>query len=171
MKPDDEGWITLNVTDLLFPPWCCDCGAPTLDRQPFRVQHMTGFADVLVPVCETCQTAFRHSYRRALWRPLLKILGLVAIAGFGVGALPALTGRDPKSFPVLSILCACAATAIASPIAWAIIKRRVLKKNPPPVQFRRYVRSLQVTFRFRRPEYTGDVVKFLEAAAARSKKN
>src|SRR5262245_56574300 len=45
--PDKDGWITLNVSRLVFPPWCCDCGAPTLTKQPFRVHHQTGFALIL----------------------------------------------------------------------------------------------------------------------------
>ncbi len=165
IKPDSDGWITLHVTELVFPPWCCDCGAPTLERHPFRVQHMTGFADVLVPVCETCRTAFRQKYRRAFWKPLLWSICIVALMGFGMGAIPALTGRDPQSFPILSILCAGGLAVITLPIAWIIVKRRTLNKVPPPVEFRRYVRKDSVTFRYRRPEFTTEFVEYLEAAA------
>lgn len=165
VKPDAEGWITLDVTRLLFPPWCCDCGAPTLCKRPFRVHHTTGFALILVPLCETCQGAMRRSYRRTFWKPLLLVLLVVAIVGFVVGTIPALSGRDPKSFPILSILCSLGAGLVSLPIVWIMIARRALKIAPPPVQFRRYVQNKNVTFRFRRPEYTAEVVTFLEAAA------
>lgn len=164
-KPDAEGWITLDVARLLFPPWCSDCGAPTLCKQPYRVHHNTGFALILVPVCETCQIEFRRRYRRAFWRPLLLVLVVVAVVGFVVGTIPAMTGRDPKSFPILSILCSLGAALVILPIAWIVVGRRALKSVPPPVQFRRYVKNQHVTFRFRRPEYAAEVVTFLEAAA------
>jgi hypothetical protein len=170
VKIDDEGWITLSVTDLLFPPWCSDCGAPTLDRQPFRVHHMTGFALILVPVCATCQTAFRQNYRKAFWKPFALVLLFAAVVGFALGTIPAITGRDPKSFPILALLSACAAALAVFPPAMILIKRRVRNAAPPPVEFRRYVRDQHVTFRFRRPEYAAEVVEFLKAAARSSPK-
>jgi len=165
VKPDEEGWITLDVTRLLFPPWCCDCGAPTLCKRPSRVHHMTGFALVHVPMCETCQASFRRNYRRAFWMPLLMVLLAVGACGFVVGMIPAMTGRDPKSFPILPILCGIGAILISFPIAWIVIARRAVKIVTPPVEFRRYVRDRKVAFRFRRPKYTADFVNFLEAAA------
>jgi hypothetical protein len=33
------------------------------------------------------------------------------------------------------------------------------------VQFRRYIRNRQVSFRFRRPEYTADYLSYLAGAA------
>jgi hypothetical protein len=166
-KPDAEGWITLPVTDLLFPPWCCDCGAPTLCRQPFRTHHTTGVAFILIPVCETCQQEFRRKYRRAFWRPLAMVLVVIALAGFAVGTIPALTGRDPKSFPILPILCSLGLVLLSLPGAWIAIHRRALRAVPPPVQLRRYIRNREVSFRFRRPEYTADFLSYL-AGAARS---
>jgi hypothetical protein len=151
--------------DLLFPPWCSDCGAPTLSRQPFRTHHLTGVAFILVPVCETCQKAFRQKFRRAFWRPMAIVLLVIAVVGFSVGTLPALTGRDPQSFPILPILCSLGLIVISLPVAWMAIKRRALKVVPPPVQFRRYIRNREVRFRFRRAEYTADFVSFLEGAA------
>jgi hypothetical protein len=164
VKLDEDGWITLHVSRLAFPPWCCDCGAPTLSKQPFRVHHQTGFALILVPVCEVCQRTYLHRYRLAFWKPFLTILFVVAVAGFVVGTLPAISGRDPKSFPILSILCLCATALISSPFAWFVINRRVLKKLPPLVQFRRYVQNRNITFRFHRREYTADVLAVLGAA-------
>jgi hypothetical protein len=87
----------------------------------------------------------------------------MAVAGFIVGSVPAMTGRDPKSFPILSILGFFATALISSPFVWFAIKRRALRKSPPPVQFRRYVRNQNVTFRFRRPEYTTELLQFLES--------
>jgi len=165
VKPDADGWITLPVTDLLFPPWCCDCGAPTLDRQPFRTHHNTGVAFILIPVCQTCQQAFRQKYRRVFWRPLAMVLLVVAAIGFAVGTIPALTGRDPQSFPILPILCAVGLVLVCLPVAWLVIRRRALQTVPPPVQLRRYIRERQVTFRFRRPDYTADYLSYLASAA------
>ncbi len=157
--------MTLPVTDLVFPPWCSECGAPTLDRQPFRAHHATGYALILIPVCEPCQKAFRQNYRRVFWKPLLIVLLVAAAAGFAIGAIPALTGRDPKSFPILPILCSLGLDVVIFPLAWVVLRKRALKAVPPPVQLRRYIRKHRVTFRFRRPEYTADVVSLLESAA------
>jgi hypothetical protein len=145
----------------VFPPWCAECGAPTLERQPFRAHHATGYALILIPVCETCQKAFRQNYRRVFWKPLLIVLLVAAVAGFAIGTIPALTGRDPKSFPILSILCALGLDVVIFPLAWVVLRKRALQAAPPPAQFRRYIRDQQVTFRFRRPEYTADVLSLL----------
>ena len=155
----------MPVTDLLFPPWCCDCGAPTLARQPFRTHHNTGVAFILIPVCETCQQEFRKKYRPAFWRPLAIVLLVVAGAGFAVGTIPALTGRDPQSFPILPILSAAGLVVICSPVVWIVIRRRALRAVPPPVQLRRYIRNREVSFRFRRPDYTADFVSYVTRAA------
>jgi protein-S-isoprenylcysteine O-methyltransferase Ste14 len=128
---------------------------------------LTGVAFILVPVCETCQKAFRQKYRRAFWRPMTIVLLVIAVVGFAVGTLPALTGRDPRSFPILPILCSLGLVMVSLPVAWIVFKRRALKAVPPPVQFRRYIRNREVSFRFRRPEYTADVIA-LQAGAARS---
>jgi hypothetical protein len=168
VKPDADGWITLHVTRLAFPPWCAECGAPTLEKQPFRVHHQAGFALILVPVCETCQVTIRRGYRSAFWPPLLKTLGVVALVAFVVGTVPAITGWDPKSFPILPILAGCAGVFITLPFAWLTLKRRALAKVPPPVEFRRYVKNHCVTFRFRRPEYLTDVLAILPARPANS---
>jgi hypothetical protein len=126
---------------------------------------MTGFALVLIPVCEECQKTYRQSYRRAFSRPMAIVLSLVAVIGFSVGTVPALTGRDPKSFPILPILSSLGLVLISLPLAWIALRRRAIKAVPPPVQLRRYIRNHRVTFRFRRPEYAADVVSHLESAA------
>jgi hypothetical protein len=95
----------------------------------------------------------------------LTALLIVAIVGFAVGTIPALTGRDPKSFPILPILCGLGLSMLSFPVAGIVIKRRTLSRVPPPVQFRRYVQKQHVSFRFRRPEYAADFVSYLEAAA------
>ena len=118
---------------------------------------------VLVPVCETCQGTFRRGYRSAFWPPLLKVLGAVALVAFAAGTIPALTGRDPKSFPILPILACAGAMLACFPFAWLAVKRRARRNVPPPVQFRRYVKNMQVTFCFRRPEYMHDVLALLAA--------
>ena len=116
---------------------------------------------VNIPVCTTCQKSFRQNYRRAFWKPLLIGLVVAAVAGFALGTIPALTGRDPKSFPILSILCSLGLDMVIFPLVWVVLRRRALKAVPPPVQIRRYIRDRQVTFRFRRPEYTADVMSLL----------
>lgn len=164
-RPDADGWVTIRVEKLVFPPWCCSCGKPTLTRQPFRAHHMTGFAFILIPVCEECQQAYRQNYRRAFWWPIAIVQKLVAVTGFCAGSIPALADIDPKSFPILPILCAIGLPLLSFPIVWFALRRRALKAVPPPVQLRRYIRNRRVSFRFRRPEYTAEVVSMLEAAA------
>jgi hypothetical protein len=157
--------MTIPVEKLVFPPWCCSCGTPTLTRQSFRAHHMTGFALILIPVCEKCQKELRQSYVQAFWRPIGIVMALLAAAGFCGGTIPALTGVDPKSFPILPILCSLGLAMIGFPIVWIVLRRRALKAVPPPVQLRRYIRNRRVSFRFRRSEYATEVVSLLEAAA------
>jgi hypothetical protein len=126
---------------------------------------MTGVAFILIPVCKTCQQAFRQKYRRAFRRPLAMLLLVVAALGFAVGTIPALAGRDPESFPILPILCAVGLAVVSLPVAWIVIRRRALQAVPSPVQLRRYIRNRQVTFRFRRPDYTTDFLSYLVSAA------
>ena len=139
VMPDEDGWMTLPVTDLVFPPWCSECGAPTLERQPFRAHHATGYALILIPVCEPCQKAIRQNYRRVFWKPFLIVLLVAAASGFAIGAIPALTGRDPQSFPILSILCSLGLDLVVFPLAWVVLRKRGSKPR------RRQCRS-DVTF-------------------------
>jgi hypothetical protein len=154
--------MTISLTRLAFPSVCCDCGAPTIDTQSYRVHHMTGFAWIPIPVCGSCQRAFRQNYRRALWKPVAMLLAIAAAGGFLVGSLPALLGRDPKSFPILSILCAIAAGLIGLPVAWFLGKKWAIGMFPPPVELRRYLVEGSVSLRFRRPEYAEQVRAYVE---------
>jgi protein-S-isoprenylcysteine O-methyltransferase Ste14 len=126
---------------------------------------MTGFAFILIPVCEECQKAYRRNYRQAFWRPMGIVMSLVAVAGFCGGAVPALAGIDPKSFPILPILCSLGLALASLPIVWIALRRHALKAAPPAVQLRRYVRNRRVSFRFRRPDYAAEVISLLEGAA------
>jgi hypothetical protein len=167
-EPDKDGWIAIELEQTIFPPWCCDCGAPTLDRQRFRAIHNTGVVWIFVHVCGDCQTVYRRKFRRHFWKPLLITLCAMAVLGFALGTIPSISGRDPKSFPILPILASITLPLLSLPIAWFAFKGRALKVAPPPIEFRRYVRNRKLTLRFRNTEFLTDYLNYLKATVRRS---
>jgi hypothetical protein len=154
---DNDGWITVHLTRLAFPPACCDCGAPTATTQPFTVHHNLGHAPIAIPVCEPCQRAFQRTYRRAFWKPFLATVAIGAGTGFLAGLV--VTGAQRKfGFPEVAIIFSILLGVVSLFVGWFVSKRQATRIVPPPVQVRRYLKNGNVTLRFRRPEYAAQML-------------
>jgi hypothetical protein len=156
--PDSGGWITVGLTQLIFPPLCCRCGAATSATVTYQlsprwawlwsvVTHMHQYLEVPLPVCEPCQA----DDRRRLWRGI----GIGLVAGPLLLIVPAaLSGENiwAEFFWLVAggaILGGC--------LGWIIVER-------PPLTVRHYSpRQGNVTIRFRNRGYTEP---FLRHAAA-----
>src|SRR5207253_2563265 len=99
---EKDGWITVSLTRLVLPPWCCNCGAPTMSTQAFhgftrllrlgRFSNLEGAERVAihVPVCRACQGDTRRRYRKSFWTTFFKVLGMGVSGGFLLGTVIAL---------------------------------------------------------------------------------
>jgi hypothetical protein len=177
---DKDGWITVSLTRLVFPPWCCNCGAPTTSVQAFR-----GFTPVLrlgrflniegaehvwiqVPVCQACRDGTRRRYRQTLRRTFLLVLGIGAGGGFLAGTVLALVGGDPKRFPLVLGVLSFLAGLVSPLFAW-FLARRAATNGSAPVQVERYLPAKgTASLRFRRSEYTEQILQAVRIEMAGS---
>jgi hypothetical protein len=167
---DRDGWITVSLTRVVFPPWCCHCGTATTSTQPFRaftpflrlgrfsiiegVEHVW----IHVPVCTACQGDLRRRYRKTYWKTFLMVLGTGAGGGFLAGTVVALAAGDPRLFPVAPILLAFAGWFVSLFFAW-FLSRWAAGRASAPVQLQRYLPEKgTVDLRFRRPEYVEQIL-------------
>ncbi len=152
-EPDGSGWINVRVTQLHFPPVCCDCGKATTDVMQFVVEsrggramrifapNVSGEVRVPVPVCETCQAEVRTRQSRGSVRGLLigSLFGpLVLVLGEWVFNW----GNSLSSFAALAI------TATGALVGSAIGNTLAFR---PPVQVRDYS-ATSGTVRMRLPQ-------------------
>lgn len=164
-----DGWMTVRLTRLVFPPFCCDCGAPTDRLQEFRGHSVVlrlgrfgqlaggEFARFQIPVCRTCHRENRKAQRYAFLKglgfglaaPLLVCLALWVVTN---------NARVLLMFPPLAFL----GSLIGMTIGQAVGKR-----NAAPVQLQRYSPSQgTIAIRFRWPEYGERVLAFMEVQDA-----
>jgi hypothetical protein len=162
---DADGWITARLTRLVFPPFCCDCGAATDQVQEFRGyvrllrlgRFLTfdggEFAALVVPVCRACR-------RDNSWRHMK-----ASLVGIGLGvAVPLLiglvlhlaTGRAVPLFPLLL------GVGLGLPVG-VVIGGLVGQRLAAPVKLERYSPSRgTIALRFRWPAYGERLVAFLQ---------
>jgi hypothetical protein len=166
-----DGWVTLRLTRLFFPPVCSVCGQPSAETMDFHacgrwnwfvalltLGHVHGpFVTVRVPVCARCQQSYRRGQQRGTW---LGVFSGLVLALLGVLAL----------FPVLDApgrFCLVGVALIFGPLIGFGIGLPVAERLRSPVRKAWYSsrRSL-VRLRFRRPEYAGQVAECVRAAEA-----
>jgi hypothetical protein len=161
---DGEGWITVRLTRLVLPPFCCHCGTHTTSREA-----VTGYASVLrvgrlldvqgepsvaipVPVCPACRRANRRVWRRAFGRRLAAgllvplLLGLVASLAF----------RHPGPLGLALPLAVLGAVLGG----WSGV--RAARRLTAPAQVRYSPREGAVALRFREPRYAEAVLALLQ---------
>lgn len=161
-----DGWMTVRLTRLVFPPRCCACGAATTERQTFRaftpLLRLGRFLNLEgsehfcldIPVCPTCRREARRRYRRTFAKTFLIVEGIAAGGGFLIGSLIALLAGDPKLFPFLPLVLAFSAGFLGLVFA-GFIGNWAGRKASAPVKVERYLPDKgTVALRFRRSAYT-----------------
>jgi hypothetical protein len=161
-----DGWVTLRLTNLSFPPACCLCGQPTpktllvIAHGPahwlialLSLGHVhAGYLEVSVPFCADCKA---ESDRR-WWRTAL----LSTAGGLALGVLVAL-----GLYPVLDDVGRVAVfipACLFGPLVGGGIGVLTADWRCPPVRGARYSkRRNTVRLRFRNPEYAELVAKHL----------
>ncbi len=158
-----DGWLTVRLTRLVFPPFCCDCGVPTERQQDFR-----GFATALrlgpcrieggematfrVPVCPACQKENQRVYEKSVFKGL--VLGFAI--PFGAALVLCLYLRN---FAWLARLIALYVAGILVGVGIGVSRGR---RRAHPVQLRDYAPGAgTIAIRFRWPEYGERLLIFL----------
>jgi hypothetical protein len=160
-----DGWVTVRLTRLVFPPFCCDCGAPTNQAQEFRgyamtlrfgsLFHLEGgeFTRRKVPLCRTCQAEMRRAARTGALKGLGIGLGLAVLATLILWA----TSHKVQVFWMLLPL------GLTGSLAGSAIGQAVGRRNAAPVQLRNFSSSKgTIAIRFRWPEYGERLLAFME---------
>src|SRR5262249_23017383 len=85
---ETDGWISASLTHLVFPHWCCNCGAATTSTKAFRaftpLLRLGRFLNIegaehlwiRVPMCKACHGDTSKRYQKAFWRTFLMVLGI-----------------------------------------------------------------------------------------------
>jgi hypothetical protein len=166
-----NGWITVRLSRLAFPPYCCGCGTPASTWQEFRAYPSAlGFGSQLfadhsfwalrIPVCVPCQ---RESRRRR-WKYMVggaAITGVLAIVVLGLSLALAPQGAAP----VLVVGCTVVAAAVAVLLGWLTVAYS--RRWSELVETRSYSpRSGTLQLRFRRREYGTTLLAALKEPVA-----
>lgn len=94
-KPNRRGWVTVPVTQLVFPPLCCSCGSSTgsfrefdahvgsIDLGRFIPLESSQFLRFQVPCCQNCERVRLERYRTVRNRGMLTggLVGVLVTAG------------------------------------------------------------------------------------------
>jgi hypothetical protein len=151
-----DGWITVQLTRLALPFFCCACGSQAAQWQPFRGYVSTlrlgrhlrlqggPSVEVNVPVCEPCQKVHRRARRKA--RRIGLLVGLAATLLVGLGLMVWLGG----GVALLSLI-------LLLPIGLLLggwLGTEIGRQRSTPVELERYAPAEgTVALRFRKPEY------------------
>jgi len=165
--PDRNGWITVRLTRLVFPPFCCDCG-----RATDQVKEFIGHAALLrlgryltlesgesarfhVPLCGDCQQETGARFRRIVFKGV--VVGLVI--GLLLTAALTLLFRDADFLWILAF-----PLGLLGGLHGLGIGRRVAKEKTQPVRLERYSPSRgTIAIRFRWRAYGERLFAYLEA--------
>jgi hypothetical protein len=168
-EPDRDGWYTIPLGRLRFPPRCCDCHQPTDAglHLPLgdgdiagRLTGTARWAELTIPICKDCQAVMRRAHHRSGSRGLNvgAVLGPISLVGF------VMTQGEHR--PVSLALAGLAGAAIGGLIGFLIGNGLT---RPLPVRFRRYrpdKATLQV--HFRDPHYADLVLAALDRKRSRT---
>ncbi len=149
VKEAENGWISLPVARLAFPPVCCGCESPTTDLlgcmmgQCLKIHfHM--------PFCQACGEVLRQRVRRG------RLIGIAAGAVLCVPALILL-------LPLVDALGKVFLLALGVPallyFGWTA-GQHIAHARGMPLQVR-YWFGTRVKVRFSRPEYARHVLNYL----------
>jgi hypothetical protein len=164
--PDAEGWITVHLTRLVFPPQCSDCGQRTNRTLSFHVESRwdafvgrlmstSNPLEVPIPVCKACQQRIRQQQHRHGVRGLqMGAFAFLAMAGLLTMSL----GVDNLRLMFVIGFVAAAVGGIAGFIAATSLVGQL------PAELGRYSPGRgTLTLRFRNPEYTTRMLAAMRA--------
>jgi hypothetical protein len=166
--PGPEGWITVHLTRLTFPPHCCECGQWTARTRGFAISSRWDTAasifvsagqqlELPIPFCDACHERLRNRQRRGSLRGMQ--LGAGVFAALSVLLVWSQGGNAPSFLLVIGIA-ALAVGGLAGFILGTLLSKRL------PAELARYSPARgTVALRFRHPEYA---VRILAAMRARS---
>lgn len=164
--PNAEGWITVPLTRLAFPPQCCDCGERTSRTLNFRISSRgdallnvvmpTGEPlDVPIPVCEACQQRLREEQHRGGIRGMQ--MGASLFFGLTL-LLHWIVGLQAGSVLLVISVAALAVGGLVGFIFGTLVSRRL------PAELSGYSPSRgTLSLRFRHPEYAAGVLAAMRA--------
>jgi hypothetical protein len=158
--PSADGWITVHLAHLVFPPRCCACGEPTQRTMMFplasrgdtqmSVMVPGSASELAIPVCETCRQDIRARQRHGGIRGMQ-----VGASLFGVLVLVLAWSegwQDPGLLLVVALL-ALAGGALIGFLIGTLASRRL------PVELRGYSPSRgTLSLRFAHPDYAAQVL-------------
>jgi hypothetical protein len=164
--PDRNGWMTVRLTRLVFPPFCCDCGAATDQVQEFQ-GHATllrlgrffnmesgEFARFLVPVCRDCQKENSARMRAAVFKGIAIGLAVPLL----VAVVLAVVAKE------LNVLWVFIPLGFIGGLIGMGVGRAAGKTQSQPVKLERYSSSKgTIAIRFRWRAYGERLLAFLEA--------
>jgi hypothetical protein len=164
--PDRNGWITIRLTQLVFPPFCCDCGASTEQVQEFhghaallrlgRFFNLESgeFARFLVPVCPDCQKENNARFRLAVFKGVAIGLAIPLLISVAL----ALIARE------INVLWMFLPLGMVGGLIALAVGRTIGKDRSQPVKLERYSSSKgTVAIRFRWRAYGERLLAFLDA--------
>jgi hypothetical protein len=169
LTPDANGWITVHLTRLTFPPHCCSCGEWTQRTKNFtldaRAEKIMGVfvpaaqsLELAIPLCESCQQQVRDRQHRGGMNGMK--IGSLLFTGLGM-LLAWNEGWRERSLMLVVALAALSVGGIAGFLVGTLASRRL------PVEMRGYSPSRgTLRKRFRHPEYAAQVL-----AAIRTQSN
>ena len=159
--PDGNGWITVHLTRLSFPPRCCDCGERTQRTMNFTIasrgdQWMSILLpagqplEVAIPVCDDCRQHLRERQHRGGVRGLqvgsLLFCGLAMLLAWN-------EGWRQRSLLLVIGLAALAVGGLSGFLFGTLASRRL------PAELSGYSPSRgTLKLRFRHPEYAAEVL-------------
>lgn len=161
---DKDGWITVSLTRVAFPPLCCTCGAATASAQAFRgymplLKQLTqGQVDLRlpIPVCDACQIANKRRFRKAFWKTYLMVFILGVVVGFSAGGILAIAVGN--AILPGGIIGGFLGGLVSLFVGW-FVGRGAAQKAAMPAQLERFLPKLgTVAIRFHRPEYAEQVL-------------
>jgi hypothetical protein len=149
----DDGWITVRLSRLVLPPYCCGCGDPKITWHNLRTAsfqfglHQERTFDLPVPVCRTC----RKEGRRRRWKHVVKGLAITTAGGIGLWFLSLILACAIVPNVVLLI---AALIAVVVPVVMASRILATGYRCLAPIEARRFSPSRgTVQLRFRWREY------------------
>jgi hypothetical protein len=164
-EPDGNGWITVPLTRLVFPPRCCDCGTATGETMRYYVgarwDWVTGLfvptraLEVQVPTCLACQDKLRQQTHQG------GVRGMIFGSLFALGVSLAYVWQEGLRRVDLIGFLAAVSLAVGALLGFLV---GTAASRRPAAELKNYSPSRGfVSARFRNPEYASQILALVRA--------